>query len=293
MNTIWSDYVQNIGTLYLSRTLRFSDEHKENFMRAFRVDNLGQKLKILEIGCGPGALTQSLSRWYPDADITGTDRDTAFIEFAAQQAPHLKFMEADATALPFADSTFDVTISNTVQEHIEPSRFFGEQLRVLKPGGICLVLSARRGINITADCIAEENSFEQEIWSRVEPSDHKMQQKYAIGQFAMSESELPAAMEQYGFHQVSTEYVLVNLTPDNPQNSRELAHSMINSHRQTSLDAITAIPHTTPGAVTADELEQMKARVHEKYDRRIMLYDSGVRQWDTSMSLTMVLRGIK
>lgn len=34
--------------------------------------------------------------------------------------------------IPFENESFDVTISNTVAEHIEPSRFYGEQYRVLK-----------------------------------------------------------------------------------------------------------------------------------------------------------------
>lgn len=79
MNTIWSDNIQNIGTLYHSRTLRFSDTYKEAFQNAFCI---GKNAGILEIGCGPGALTQSLARWYPDAAITGIDRDSAFIQFA-------------------------------------------------------------------------------------------------------------------------------------------------------------------------------------------------------------------
>ncbi|MDE7274667.1 MAG: methyltransferase domain-containing protein [Lachnospiraceae bacterium] len=293
MNTIWSDYFQNIGTLYLSRTLRFSDVYKEKYQSAFCIDDTNRNLKMLEVGCGPGALTQSLARWYPNADIIGVDRDTSFIDFAAQQAPQIQFVEADATALPFADNTFDVTISNTVQEHIEPAKFFGEQLRVLKPGGICLVLSMRRGVSIDADCITEENSFEQEIWDRVNRYSQEALQKYAVGQYAMNESELPLAMEKYGFRQISTEYLTINLTPDNPGTSKEQAYAMINAHRQTAIDAVNSIPHTAPGIVSEEELVQMRERVNQKYDKRIELYDKGSKQWDTSMSLTMVLRGMK
>ncbi len=290
MNTIWSDAIQNIGTLYYSRTLRFSDVYQEQYKNAFRI---GKNAKILEIGCGPGAFTQSLAHWYPDAKVTGTDRDTAFIKFAIQQAPHLTFIEADATALPFADNSFDVTISNTVQEHIEPTKFFGEQLRVLKPGGICLVLSARRGIDVTADCIAEQSCFEQEIWNRIAHFDHEMLQKYAVGQYTMNERELPLAMEKYGFGQISTAYILVNLTPDNPQNSKELAYSMINTKRQAEIDAVNSIPHTAPNIVSIEEIEQMKTQINQRYDKRIALYDKGIKQWDTNIALTMALRGIK
>lgn len=290
MNTIWSDYVQKIGTLYFSRTLRFSDEYKEKYMSAFRLDD---KKRILEIGCGPGALTQSLTRWYPNAEIIGIDRDTAFIQFARQQAPDIKFMEADATVLPFEDDLFDVVISNTVQEHIEPSKFFGEQFRVLKPNGICIVLSARKGINIIADCTAQQSSFEYAIWRKVEPFCQNMDQEYHVGQYAMSESELPSVMEKYGFHQISTDYLTVNLTPDNPENSKELAYAMINEQRQTNIDAVNSLTHVAPGVVKQEEIQEMKKRINARYDKRIELYNAGIKQWDTSMSLTMVLRGIK
>ena len=85
-------------------------------------------------------------RWYPNAEITGLDRDSAFIQFAGEHEPGISFVEGDAAKLPYPDNTFDVTISFTVSEHIDPSAFFQEQLRVLKPGGVCLVLSSRKGI---------------------------------------------------------------------------------------------------------------------------------------------------
>ncbi|MCM1063735.1 MAG: methyltransferase domain-containing protein [Eubacterium sp.] len=290
MNTIWSDYVQNTGTLYLSRMLRFSDEYRRAYMDAF--DIAGRK-RILEIGCGPGALTQALARWYPDAEIVGTDRDSAFVRFAAQRAPGLKFMEADAAALPFEDASFDVTISNTVQEHVEPSAFFGEQFRVLKPGGVCLVLSARRGINITSDCVAEQSSLEKEVWARASALYQDINSRYGVGQYAMSESELPRAMEQYGFRQVSIDYAVVNLTPDDPRNSRELACAMIDAHRQTSIDAADSLLRAAPGVVSVEEVREMKGLIGQRYDKRMKLYNAGIKQWDTSTSLTMVLRGVK
>ncbi len=76
MNTIWSTYVQSIGTLYNSRVLRFSDMFKHKYTDVFGIDD---NAKILEIGCGPGALAESLARWYPLAQIYGLDRDSNFI----------------------------------------------------------------------------------------------------------------------------------------------------------------------------------------------------------------------
>lgn len=290
MNTVWSTYVQSIGTLYQSRRLRFSDMFKEKYVKAFDIND---KRKILEIGCGPGALSQSLNRWYPNSEVIGTDRDSNFIDFAKSKAPNIAFAEEDATALSFADNFFDVTISNTVAEHIEPFAFFNEQYRVLKPGGVCLVLSARRGINISAPCITEQSNFEKEIWERVSKRCAEIDEKYGICAYPMNEAEYPLCMERYGFKNVSTEYITVNLTPDNPIYSRETAHAMINANRQTAVDGINSLERFASDIVSMDETAKLRRIVNEKYDKRIALYDKGIKQWDTNVSVTMVIRGEK
>lgn len=157
MNIIWSKYVQGVKTLYFSRRLRFHDMFAEQYQALFDLSK-DKQLKILEIGCGPGALAGALHRWYPNAEITGLDRDSAFIQFAGEHEPGISFVEGDAAKLPYPDNTFDVTISFTVSEHIDPSAFFQEQLRVLKPGGVCLVLSSRKGITVPAPVISDERS---------------------------------------------------------------------------------------------------------------------------------------
>lgn len=290
MNTIWSTYVQSIGTLYDSRSLRFSDLFHRKYVDVFAVDD---KKSILEIGCGPGALAESLARWYPQAQISGIDRDSNFIEFASKKAPHINFLEGDATSLPFENECFDVTISNTVAEHVEPSKFYGEQYRVLKENGVCLVLSARKGINIPAPCIAEESEFEKEIWQRAEKYYAETIQKYEVCAYPQSEAELPACMEKYGFRNVTTDYITVNLTPDNAIYSGEMAHAMINANRRGDLDSIESLLHIATDVVSGAEVEELKRLVHAKYDKRIALYDEGIKQWDTTMSVTMIMRGVK
>lgn len=290
MNTIWSTYIQSIGTLYNTRVLRFSDLFKNKYKDIFGIDD---KEKILEIGCGPGALAEALSRWYPKAQISGIDRDSNFIRFASEKAPYINFSEGDATSLPFENDTFDVTISNTVAEHIEPSKFYGEQYRVLKENGVCLVLSARRGINISAPCITVKSEYEKNIWQRAEKYFSEINDKYAVCAYPQSENELPLCMEKYGFRNVTTEYITVNLTPDNPIYSAEMAHAMINANRQVSIDNIASLADIAGEVITASEIEEMKRLANEKYDKRIALYDEGIKQWDTNVSVTMIVRGVK
>lgn len=290
MNTIWSTYIQSIGTLYDSRALRFADMFKSKYTDVFGIDG---KAEILEIGCGPGALAQSLARWYPSARIVGIDRDSNFIDFAKRTAPQIEFAEGDATQLPYESNSFDVTISNTVAEHIEPSAFYGEQYRVLREGGVCIVLSARKGVNLSAQCINEESKLEKEIWNRVDKYFRDINEKYAVCAYPQTEMELPLCMERYGFKNVTTDYITINLTPDNPIYPKEMAYAMINADRRCAIDNARSLAQIDAGIVSDREIEELIRIINAKYDKRIELYDNGIKQWDTNMSVTMIIRGVK
>lgn len=290
MNTVWSSFIQGANTLYYTRKLRFNDIFSAQYKTLFDLDK-ERNLKILEVGCGPGALAGAFHRWYPHAAITGVDRDSEFIRFAKEHEDGIEFVEGDATALPFADGQFDVTISNTVAEHIEPSLFYGEQLRVLKPGGICLVLSSRRGINVSAGYI-NINEIEKSFWEKIAKLDDSME-KYEICKYPMSEAEMPAVMEKYGFSDIRTGFAVIDLTPDNPKYPTELAYDMINANRYTELDAVNSAVQMLPQYITSKEAENMKHFIDEKYDKRIGQYDRHEKQWDTNVCVTMVIRSVR
>ena len=282
MNSIWSDHVQGIMMLYLSRKLRFDDYFFTQYDKLLDLDH-NRELRILEVGCGPGALAEALHRWYPKAKITAIDRDSNFITFAKNNITGVSFVEGDAASLPFENDSFDVTISNTVQEHVEPTAFWGEQRRVLKPGGICLCLSARKGIRCTAPCL-EMTSEEIEFWDSLSQSEDELE-KYGVCQYPMSEAELPASMEKNGFISVTTGYTIIDLTPDATKYSKEMAEAMIEAGRQSNLEAIQS--------VHSDHADKAVSAVNNKYDERLRLYRAGKKQWDTAVSVTMIIRGIK
>ena len=101
----------------------------------------------------------------------------------------------------------------------------------------------------------------------------------------MNESEIPVSMEQNGFTNVTPGYAVIYLTPDALKYSRDMGEAMIEAQRQTNLEAIKNA-HIEGEAKVIEE-------VNEKYDKRIELYRAGIKQWDTSVSVTMILRGQK
>lgn len=282
MNTIWSEHVQGIMTLYLSRKLRFDNMFFDQYKSLFNL-NQSSKLRILEIGCGPGAFAESMHRWYPNAQITAIDRDSNFISFAKENITGVDFREGDVIQLPFEDHSFDVTISNTVLEHVEPTVFWGEQRRVLKSGGICLCLSARKGLCCVAPCL-ETTEKEKRFWESVPQSENDLE-KFNVCRFPKSESEIPTSMEKNGFTNVTTGYAIIDLTPDDPKYSSSMAELMIEAMRQTDMEAVQS--------VHSDHADEIISVINSKYDERIRLYREGIRQWDTSVSVTMISRGMK
>lgn len=290
MNVIWSSAIQGPQTLYLSRQLRFDDAFAPQYLPLLNLD-ADRPLRILEIGCGPGALAGALRRWYPKAHLTGIDRDSEFIRFAKAHEAGVTFLEGDATALPFADGVFDVTISHTVSEHIEPSAFYGEQQRMLKPGGICLVLSSRKGIRQQAQALVP-SAFESQFWQRAQQHDNTFE-RCAVCQFPMSEAELPAAMTRHGFTDVSTGFVTVALTPDQPGLPAEMAKRILQAQRQEELENVASVRLSLPEYFSQDEFDTMERVIQEKHDLREAQWARGEKQWDTTVSIIMVIRGRK
>ena len=284
---VWSEQIQGIRTLYASRLLRFDARFDTQYRTLFDIDNARQ---ILEIGCGPGALAGSLCRMYPEAAVTGIDRDRAFVSFAAEHMPHARFLVGDAGALPFPDAAFAVTISHTVCEHVEPVAFFGEQYRVLQEGGVCLVLTTQRSFSVAAPVLALTDT-EKRFWEKAEALPDPAENW--VGQYRMDARELPEAMERAGFHAVRSGYVTTALTPDDPGTAANTAHAIIDAERYCALEAVESAGRRYPGVFSEEEKAQVRAAITDKFDRRLRQYDSGERVWDTSVTLTQVVRGVK
>jgi len=103
------------------------------FGRITRADHL------LDLGCGPGILTDALSRVAGEAE--GVDFAANMIRVARRRFPDLRFQVANGEELPFGDSHFDVTVCNYTAHHFaRPERVFREILRTLKPDGRVIVI---------------------------------------------------------------------------------------------------------------------------------------------------------
>jgi SAM-dependent methyltransferase len=97
--------------------------------------------RVVEVGCGSGAVARWLARHLPANSITAVDvntyllREATALTRAEGLAERITFQEGDAEELPLADASFDVTLSFTVMEEVNAERMLAELIRVTKPGG--------------------------------------------------------------------------------------------------------------------------------------------------------------
>lgn len=104
---------------------------------------LSGSARVLEVGCGTGAMLRALVRSGGfGGSAVGVDQSPAFVEaagrFAAAEgvADRLQFAVGDAHQMAFSDASFDAVIVNTVMSHVsDPDRVLAEVARVLRPGG--------------------------------------------------------------------------------------------------------------------------------------------------------------
>ena len=93
----------------------------------------------LDIGCGPGGITDLLSaRVGPTGRVIGLDMNAAFLEHARRNAAaNIEFRQGDAYGSDLPAGTFDVVHMRFVASTAgDPERLIKEASRLAKPGGI-------------------------------------------------------------------------------------------------------------------------------------------------------------
>ena len=92
--------------------------------------------RALDVGCGPGTVTERLSRRLgPDA-VVAVDPSGPFVEAARGRCPGVDVRLGVAEALPFDDDTVDLALAQLVVHFMtDPVAGLREMARVARPGG--------------------------------------------------------------------------------------------------------------------------------------------------------------
>lgn len=97
--------------------------------------------RVLDVGCGTGALLERLARSHPAALLSGVDPVSEMLAVARERVPaEVELREGWAEQLPFAEEQFDVVVSCNMFHYIQrPVDALREMRRVLRPGGRLIV----------------------------------------------------------------------------------------------------------------------------------------------------------
>ena len=93
--------------------------------------------RVLDVGCGPGALTTELVRRLGPSRVSAVEPSEPFVEAARERHPGVDVVRASAEDLPFPDDSFDAALAQLVVHFMtDPVQGLREMGRVTRTGGI-------------------------------------------------------------------------------------------------------------------------------------------------------------
>lgn len=146
----------------INRTYYQANMNVEKESRVLRAFGLKDGMSVLEVGSGPGCVTQWLSTLVPNGSITALEIDPVLVSYARQNLEgklqcSCNFVEGDATEMDLPDNSFDFALVRLVLVHIpDPIKAVKEIMRVLKPGGKLVLAEGDYAFNSISNPLVPE-----------------------------------------------------------------------------------------------------------------------------------------
>jgi ubiquinone/menaquinone biosynthesis C-methylase UbiE len=146
---------------------------------------------LLDVACGPGVVTAAIAPRAASVvafDATEEMLDKARARCAKAGLVNVAFQSGNAESLPFEDARFDGVVTRLAIHHFnDPQRALGEMFRVLRPGGIAVI------VDVVSSESAEESKLQNAIERLRDPSHVRM----------LPASELDAGVARAGFRDIA------------------------------------------------------------------------------------------
>ncbi|SFS17688.1 Ubiquinone/menaquinone biosynthesis C-methylase UbiE [Microbacterium sp. cf046] len=156
----------------------------------------------LDVGSGPGALTEVLADRLGAASVIAVDPSEPFVAAIRVRLPEVVVFQASAEELPFGDQSFDLAVAQLVVHFMsDPQRGVGELRRVTRTGGVVAVsvwdFEGRR---------APQSTFLGALLSVVPDADDE------VGRAGAHRGELVSLLEKAGCRDVEETEISVTVT---------------------------------------------------------------------------------
>ena len=133
----------------LARQARLGWESEARNLSRFGVKD---GMSLIELGSGPGFVTEALLTLLPNSTITCLEIDAALLKQAEQYLQdkanrRVRFVEGSVMGTGLADNSFDVAYARLLFQHLpDPIGAAKEIWRVLKPGGKLVIYDSDDGV---------------------------------------------------------------------------------------------------------------------------------------------------
>jgi ubiquinone/menaquinone biosynthesis C-methylase UbiE len=130
-----SDY---LSVVYNKEVKPYTSYPQKFISHLFDLYGMKQGRRLLEPGVGRGEFLRLFKEL--GLEVSGLD----ISEKARELSPDMDIsvLDADASAWPYPDNSFDFIYSKSFVEHLnEPEKYFSESFRILKPGGTLITLT--------------------------------------------------------------------------------------------------------------------------------------------------------
>ena len=118
--------------------MRFMGRYSEPLAAQFAdLAGVGRGQRLLDVGCGPGALTAELVSRAGADQVSAVEPSASFAAAVRERLPGVDIRLASAEQLPFAAGTFDAALAQLVVHFMaDPVMGLREMGRVTRPGGV-------------------------------------------------------------------------------------------------------------------------------------------------------------
>jgi len=201
-------------------------------------------MSVLDVGSGPGFVTEWVSRLIPNGSITCIEIDPVMVNYARQHLDktsqcRYQIIEGSINRTGLPDNSFDFAISRLLFEHMpDPADALNEIKRLLKPGGRLVMTEADYAMRVLTDpCFSEVEAIR----------DRLMKYQYSLGGNKTIGREMWQLLKRAGFENLDIESIVWH----SGYKGVESFYPQINPQR--------LIPLIKAGAITEEEYEILRA----------------------------------
>jgi len=173
------------------------------------------EMKILEVGSGPGYITEILHDTYPDSKITCLEINKELIDIAKNKfesttSGFIDFVFGSILDTNLPSETFDVVYARLVLQHVHsPEKAIQEMYQLVKPGGSIIITEAEDTFTVLTPEMGPKGYIDR-IFTIFQNLQVQQGGDRTIGR------KIPKILKNTGFIDIKLNYPIVHSDIDSP-----------------------------------------------------------------------------